>query len=75
QDSDPNERSGCGGTALAFAAENGHETIVRILLQHAGVDVNARGDCRSGTPLYRAVRNSHATIVKLLLEQEDIDVN
>ncbi|KAF8463354.1 ankyrin repeat-containing domain protein, partial [Kalaharituber pfeilii] len=74
QDSDPNEESGCGGTALAFAAENGHETIVRILLQHAGVDVNARGDW-SETPLNRAVRNSHATIVNLLLEQEDIDVN
>ncbi|KAF8465532.1 hypothetical protein BDZ91DRAFT_820130, partial [Kalaharituber pfeilii] len=71
QNSDPNDESGCGGTALAFAAESGHETIVRILLRHTGVYVNV--GC--GTPICRAVRKSHATIVKLLLEQEDIDVN
>ncbi len=61
-------------TALIYAAENGHENVVRLLLSHHAIAVNEYNNNRL-TALTCAIRNCHSTIVKLLLERPDIDVN
>lgn len=54
-------------TALMFASLNGHENIVKLLLQIPGINVNAQyvhGD----TPLRLAFENGKENILKLLLQ-------
>ena len=54
-------------TPLCQAAENGHETAVRLLLNHdANIDVqNGAGK----TPLRLAAENGHEAVVRLLLDR------
>lgn len=62
-----------GRTPLLWAAERGHETIVKLLLERD--DVKADSEDRFGqTPLSKAAERGHETIVKLL-ERDDIKVN
>ncbi|KAJ5741112.1 hypothetical protein N7493_000984 [Penicillium malachiteum] len=67
-----------GHTPLTFAASNGHERVVRILLEH-GADIERRNHSSSSqfryfsklpdqTPLAWAAGNGHATVVRILLE-------
>jgi len=53
-------------TLLAWAAENGHETTVRILLE-TGADIESK-DSKSNTPLSWAARKGHKATVRLLLK-------
>ncbi len=53
-------------TPLFQAAMNGHEAVVRLLLETGKVDINSR-DGKSGTPLSHAAENGHDAVVKLLL--------
>ncbi|KAF8455621.1 ankyrin repeat-containing domain protein [Kalaharituber pfeilii] len=62
------------GTPLWGAASNGHEAIVRLLLERADVDVNMIGRYNE-TPLSGAAFHGHEAIVRLLLERADVDVN
>ena len=55
-----------GGTPLIIAAYNGHEAIVRLLLE-AGADKEAK-DNDGFTPLINAAYNGHEAVVRLLLE-------
>ena len=55
-----------GRSALHFAAEGGHEAIVRFLIGR-GADVHLAGENRS-TALRMAAENGHIPIVRLLLE-------
>src|SRR5436305_327922 len=55
-----------GRTALYLAAANGHEAVVKLLLE-AKADVNAK-DESGQTALYHAAENGHEAVVKLLLE-------
>lgn len=56
-----------GLTPLAFAAEQGHDEIIRLLLIEYGANANL--DDEWGTsPLFRAVHGNHTSSVKLLLE-------
>lgn len=56
-----------GVTPLYLACQNGHETIVKILLEHHA-EAN-QGIATSGaTPLYVASQNGHAAVVKALLD-------
>jgi len=59
-------------TPLLWAVENGHETIVRLLLANPKVDPNSKGNF-SWTPLLWAVENGHETIVRLLLANPKVD--
>ena len=59
-----------GWTALHRAAENGHEQIVKFLMEK-DCDVNLAATF-GGTALHRAAKNGHARIAALLLGSEKI---
>jgi ankyrin repeat protein len=56
-----------GRTPLSYAAENGHEAVVKLLFSQ-GADVAAK-DNSGGTALRLAAENGHKGIMKLLVEQ------
>jgi ankyrin repeat protein len=58
-------------TALHWAAECGHEEVVRLVLEK-GADVNVK-DAFGSTALSGAAERGHAAIVQLLLEKADIN--
>jgi len=69
------DQQDCGGsTPLAWAARNGHEGVVKILLERKNVDLN-RPDVYDMTPLGWAAIEGHEGVIKLLLEREDINPN
>ena len=73
---DPNIKDRYGRTALNIATQENHTEIVRILLRHGGIDVNARNVLqRCNSPLIDACRNNYYEIAELLLAKKDIDPN
>ena len=62
-----------GWTALHRAAENGHEKIVKLLMEK-GCDVNL-ATAFGGTALHRAAKNGHTHITTVLLGCEKILVD
>ncbi|KAH7175991.1 hypothetical protein EDB81DRAFT_674526, partial [Dactylonectria macrodidyma] len=72
---DINCRDHYGWTPLLWATEQGHDTIIKLLLDTGKVDVNARDKYDGGTPLWRAAERGHETIVKLLLDTGKVDVD
>ncbi|KAK4118021.1 ankyrin, partial [Parathielavia appendiculata] len=63
---DVNVRDNDGQTPLSWAAGNGHEAVVKLLLGTGQVDVNAE-DNNGWTPLTRAAEKGHEAVVRLLL--------
>ncbi|KAI1166694.1 ankyrin repeat-containing domain protein [Nemania serpens] len=55
-------------TPLWWAAENGHEAVVELLVEK-GVDIEANDGLDTTTALQLAARNGHEAIVRLLLEK------
>jgi ankyrin repeat protein len=55
-----------GWTPLHYAATNGHDEIVKILLDHSAY-IDA-GSPNGTTPLMMAARGGHLSTVKLLLD-------
>ncbi|RYP32310.1 hypothetical protein DL767_005285 [Monosporascus sp. MG133] len=70
---DINTEDSHGRTPLSYAAENGQETMVRLLLAE-GAKANTE-DPSSRTPLGWAARFGHKTVVQMLLATEGINVN
>ena len=69
------DQQDCAGrTPLAWAAESGHEGVVKLLLERGNVDPN-RPDARDRTPVASAALMGHEGVVKLLLERENVDPN
>ena len=60
-------------TPLSWAAENGNEGIVKLLLGRKDVNPNTPDTEYGQTPLFWAAMNGHEGIVKLLLERGDLN--
>src|ERR1700722_18970983 len=63
-----------GISPLSIAAENGRETVVKLLLAQDDVDADSK-DSDDQTPLSWAAGNGRATVVKLLLARDDVDAD
>ena len=61
-------------TPLSLAAENGHEVILKAILELDSIEVN-KPDKDGNTPLHYAAGNGRMTTASLLLEREDVDPN
>ena len=61
---------GQGRTPLMWAAEYGHEAMVKLLLGRKDVNPDSR-DNYSKTPLFHAAEGGYEGIVKLLLDREE----
>ena len=70
-DCDINQADWTGNAPLAWAALNGHEGVVKILLGRDGVNPDKQ-DVSGRTPLLRAAMNGHEGVVKILLGQGDV---
>jgi len=60
-----------GCTPLSWAAYNGHEEVVKILLGRGEV-IPDKGNKLGQTPLLEAARNGHQEVVKILLGCEEV---
>ncbi|EHA22640.1 hypothetical protein ASPNIDRAFT_173584, partial [Aspergillus niger ATCC 1015] len=72
----PNVPDSHGISPLLAAIQEGHEKVVRLLLQISEVKLNDTG--RTGnipTPLVAAASQGEARIVRMLLKRPDIDIN
>ena len=70
--SDINWEGYLGRTPLSWAAYNGHEEVVKILLAREEVNPD-KPDEWDRTPLSSAAANGHVGVVKILLEREVVD--
>jgi len=70
---DVNATARAQGSALTWAAREGHEEVVKMLLEQEGVnpDQADKGHCQ--TPLSWAAMNGHGGVVKSLLEQKEVN--
>ncbi|GMF88283.1 unnamed protein product [Aspergillus oryzae] len=66
--------SGYGRTTISWAAENGYEAVVKLLLATGKVDIDSK-DSNSRIPLFWAAKNGHRTVVELLIGTEKVDID
>ena len=71
---DPDPKDSEGRTPLSWAAQWGHEAVVKLLLAKDGVDPDSK-DSDGQTPLSWAAENGHEAVVRLLLAKDGVDLN
>lgn len=71
---DPNSRDSYNRTPLSWAAKNGHEAVVRLLISTGKVEIDSR-DKNNRTPLSLAAKNGHEAVVKVLLSTGQVKVD
>ena len=64
-----------GLTPLAWAAGNGYDAIVNLLLTKDNVDTDLKGSQYDQTPLSWAAKNGHKDMVELLLKTGKVDAD
>ena len=69
---DINEGDFWGFGPIAWAARNGHEEVVKILLERREICPDKPNN-DGGTPLSHAAQYGHEEVVKILLRQEDVN--
>ena len=69
-----NQNDSMGDRPLAWAAANGHEGVVKILLGRDNINPDKPGKVDQTRPL-RAARNGHERVLKILLGGNDIYPN
>lgn len=72
---DVNAQDEHGLTALLLASNRGHEPIVRLLLSHPDININALTGSRQYTPLMYAVMGGYENIVRLILQKSHVNIN
>lgn len=70
KESDVNIADDEGGTALHYAAQNGHVPVVESLLRRRGIDANKMKP-GAGTPLHLATVGGKLLVADLLLAHEE----
>jgi ankyrin repeat protein len=70
---DANSKEELERTPLSWAAELGHEAVLRLLLETGKVNVESK-DQHGQTPLLWAIKRGREAVVKLLLEIGKVDV-
>ncbi|KAI9773772.1 MAG: hypothetical protein M1839_002005 [Geoglossum umbratile] len=68
----PDLQDSDGRTPLSWAADNGHEAVVKLLLATEKVDPDSK-DSTGQTSLSWAAESGHEAVVKLLLATEKVD--
>ncbi|KAH8732700.1 hypothetical protein GQ44DRAFT_601972, partial [Phaeosphaeriaceae sp. PMI808] len=71
---DINSKNQYGQTPLWWAALNGHEAVVKMLLSTSKVDIDSKNQ-DGQTPLWWAALNGHEAVVKMLLDTGKVDVD
>lgn len=69
-----NSKDDDGRTPLSCAAESGHDTVVRLLLERNDVKTDSK-DVAGQTPLSLAANLGHDVVVRLPLERRDIQAD
>lgn len=70
-----NTQDDTGSTALILAASNGHDAVVRRLLDEDTINVNLRDNQINGTALFWAALAGHNDIVRKLIRVGDANMN
>ncbi|KAH7156175.1 ankyrin repeat-containing domain protein, partial [Dactylonectria macrodidyma] len=73
-DEDPNVEDGNGRTPLYYSVSNGHDGVVKLLLETESVDPDSKDD-DGRSPLSWAAMNGHEAVIKLLLGTGKVDPN
>ena len=69
-----NVEDGNGRTPLYYSVSNGHDSVVKLLLETDSVDAGMSGE-HSLTPLAWAAMNGHEAVISLLLATGKVDPN
>ena len=71
----PDLKDSYGRTPLSWAAENGHDGVVKLLLETGKVNADSKDVTFGRTPLIWAAGNGHDGIVKLLIDTGKVDAD